>query len=63
MYIITTTLCSYFLTCETPVQTCKLLRDKIYLTHPQTGTLANSGVPDEMQHNAVFHQSLYSLRK
>ena len=28
---------------------------------PLTGTLANSGDPDEMQHNAAFHQGLHCL--
>ena len=27
------------------------------------GTLANSEAPDEMQHNAAFHQGLYCLRR
>ena len=27
----------------------------------QTGTLANSEDPDEMQHNAAFHQGLHCL--
>ena len=30
---------------------------------PSMGTLANSEDPDEMQHNAAFHQGLHSLQK
>ena len=29
----------------------------------QTGILANSKDPDEMRHNAAFHQGLYCLQK
>ena len=29
----------------------------LYTGNPYTGTLANSEDPDEMQHNAAFHQS------
>ena len=33
----------------------------LYTGNPKTGTLTNSEYPDEMQHNAVFHQVLHSL--
>ena len=31
--------------------------------NPLTGTFANSEDPDEMQHNAAFHQGLYTVVK
>ena len=33
----------------------------LYTGNPYTGTLANSEDPDEMQHNAAFHQDLHCL--
>ena len=33
----------------------------LYTGNPQTGTLANSDDPDEMQDNAAFHQGLHYL--
>ena len=33
----------------------------IYIT--ELGTLANSTDPDEMQHNAAFHQGVYTVCK
>ena len=37
-----------------PLTLCKL-------ETPKRGTLANSKDPDEMQHNAAFHQGLHCL--
>ena len=31
--------------------------------NPSTGIMANSEDPDEMQHNAAFHQGLHCLRR
>ena len=33
----------------------------LYSGNPQTSIFANSKDPDEMQHNAAFHQSLHCL--
>ena len=33
----------------------------MYTGNPYTGTLANSEDPDEMHHNAAFHQGLHCL--
>ena len=37
------------------------LINPLYTGNPSTGTLANSEDPDEMQHNAAFHQGLHCL--
>ena len=33
----------------------------LYTGNPKMGILANSEDPDEMQHNAAFHQGLHCL--
>ena len=33
----------------------------LYSGNPSAGTLTNSEDPDEMQHNAAFHQDLHCL--
>ena len=38
-----------------------LLNNHCIMETPITGTLANSEVPDELQHNAVFNQDLLCL--
>ena len=38
-----------------------MLRNPLYTGNPETGTLANSEDPDEMQHYAAFHQGLHCL--
>ena len=42
----------------------KILQDlfnPLYSGNPLTGTFANSENPDEMQHDAAFHQGLHCL--
>ena len=41
---------------------CKLL-NPLYTSDLQTSTLANSEHPDEMLHDAAFHQGLHRLLK
>ena len=38
-----------------------MLFNPLYTGNLKTGTLANSEDPDEMQHNAAFHQGLHCL--
>ena len=33
----------------------------MFMGNPSTSTFANSEDPDEMQHNAAFHQGLHCL--
>ena len=37
------------------------LTNPLYSGNPLTSTFANSEDPDEMQHNAAFHQGLHCL--
>ena len=41
--------------------TCKELIDPLYNSDSYMNTLANSKDPDEMLHNAAFHQDLHCL--
>ena len=43
------------------LDSCACMFDPLYSKNPIMGTFANSEDPDEMQHNAAFHQRLHCL--
>ena len=46
---------------STQVNVFNYVVNSLYTGNPQTGTFTNSEVPDEMPHNAAFHQGLHCL--
>ena len=51
----------WFLYDEYVLKKSHYITNPLYMGNPKTGTFTNSEDPDEMPHNAAFHQGLHCL--